>query len=1199
MPKYYSQTAPDWTGVQVGTISMMPKDDTGAYYAPDGWMECNGRTINPNEYLGLYQVIQNTYGGSASGDFPSISGDFKIPDLRDRRVVGTGRLRPDGASPALEGLDAGTVNTCGSFGGKNNITLADVSTRVQLVTGSVQSVFNTSRVQQSSTQFTDGTVDVNSGFLANHTMPHWPSHSHGNFWAINPAGTFTADRTSPGGGDTQVQGGASSGPNSHDGSQCPAVGGAGSPHSHWIGWNVSGSSSGTGFGDSQPADGDPNTAGVYDANGNALIKPTASMLQWNVQYSPVDATQITYGLDVDLGLDGTPDLQPEYQETSYMIFAGVSSSAYTAPPAPPAGDTVPDQVGPFNIGVTTASGDAVVTFVLNGVSSNYSFDVEVIKSGGQSVGATPINLNGTGNAVNTGYVNGDTISMTLEAPSSGGTISNYEIRVKYNTVTQMTAVANITYEAAPTVELSVLPTTVTSGSAINVTYAAPGATSVVASNFGASVPAGATIVQNPTVTTTYTITLGNTWGNTTATAVVNIAAANAPQINMSATPTSIDAGSSATISYSCTNADTFVSCSSSPVDAAFDSACTSAANIAFFTQAVSPAVDTTYTVTLSNANGSASQSATLTVVAVAAPTVTLTTDVTVIEQGNYNPNDDTEATLTWSSTDADDIGGISGSSTPTYSQWNPTTDAGTLPVGPQEDTTFTITATNDSGSDSASVNISVFFMPEITLTVTRAYTPSGGSASYSYVSGQSTSALPWMYFCCEEAITVGWAITGTASTVTGGVFYGDFADDGTNPSGNSTNSNLGTVSGNATSGTWSSIKIAPTENGSTAGGSNAVSANKRQGMILIQASNTMGQEAASAIRFKILTFRVARYSDYQDIAYFNQSGSTSNVGMYFDGTGNLVTTGSGTASVTFNFGWNDDPNDYGTALGNYSISTLGISFDQNTSTQTGSDSATVTVTGGTTYTSVVTGTGGWQTTFASNFTVSPVYKVRLVVATGVYTFTANNVDVGTNTTGNPLEVGSGVGAKRYTVGDEVVDAGTSKTYKIQVEEYFGTGTGGYHVENSSTGGVNQKFCVWDSDGTDCNAWVEVASITQQGATLQFGPISTNESYVDVSPASVPAGSTWNCSSIICHIGSSTGELFGKVTNGKFRVEDITGANSDNDYYDLTVSCNVSDFTGASTNANTAATGNFAIQLPAGVFTTSDINTLWSPADGNP
>ena len=239
--------------------------------------------------------------------------------------------------------------------------------------------------------------------------------------------------------------------------------------------------------------------------------------------------------------------------------------------------------------------------------------------------------------------------------------------------------------------------------------------------------------------------------------------------------------------------------------------------------------------------------------------------------------------------------------------------------------------------------------------------------------------------------------------------------------------------------------------------------------------------------------------------------------MYFDGTGNLITTGSGSASVTFNFGWNDNPSDHGQALGNYSISALGISFDQGNTT-TGSDTATVTVTGGTTYNAVVTGAPG---------------------------------------------------------------------------------VGGYHVENSSSGGVNQKFCVWDSDGTDCNAWVEVASITQQGATMQFGPISTNQSYVDTSPASIPAGSTWNCTSIICHIGNTRGELFGKVINGKFLVEDITGANSDNDYVDLTVHCNVADFTGASTNANTAATGNFAIALPAGAFATTDINTLWEPGDGAP
>ena len=53
MAKYYSQLGPSWSGVQVGTICMMPKDENGSYYAPDGWQECNGRALNPNEFLGF------------------------------------------------------------------------------------------------------------------------------------------------------------------------------------------------------------------------------------------------------------------------------------------------------------------------------------------------------------------------------------------------------------------------------------------------------------------------------------------------------------------------------------------------------------------------------------------------------------------------------------------------------------------------------------------------------------------------------------------------------------------------------------------------------------------------------------------------------------------------------------------------------------------------------------------------------------------------------------------------------------------------------------------------------------------------------------------------------------------------------------------------------------------------------------------
>ena len=63
------------------------------------------------------------------------------------------------------------------------------------------------------------------------------------------------------------------------------------------------------------------------------------------------------------------------------------------------------------------------------------------------------------------------------------------------------------------------------------------------------------------------------------------------------------------------------------------------------------------------------------------------------------------------------------------------------------------------------------------------------------------------------------------------------------------------------------------------------------------------------------------------------------------------------------------------------------------------------------------------------FSVSPVYRVRLVIATGVYTYTANNADVGTSTD-TTLDLGS----TRYIVGDEVTDTGDSKIFKIKIEQ---------------------------------------------------------------------------------------------------------------------------------------------------------------------
>ena len=84
-------------------------------------------------------------------------------------------------------------------------------------------------------------------------------------------------------------------------------------------------------------------------------------------------------------------------------------------------------------------------------------------------------------------------------------------------------------------------------------------------------------------------------------------------------------------------------------------------------------------------------------------------------------------------------------------------------------------------------------------------------------------------------------------------------------------------------------------------------------------------------------------------------GGTSNVSASFDASGNLVTTGTGTAEITFSFSWSDNPGTYGTALGTYEIPNLAIQFTQDTSTSSGSLSdQTVTIDGGQTYNCLIT-----------------------------------------------------------------------------------------------------------------------------------------------------------------------------------------------------------------------------------------------------
>jgi len=53
-------------------------------YAPDGWIFCDGRSLNISDYPSLFQLIGTTYGGDGLST-------FKVPDLQSRVPIGAGQ----------------------------------------------------------------------------------------------------------------------------------------------------------------------------------------------------------------------------------------------------------------------------------------------------------------------------------------------------------------------------------------------------------------------------------------------------------------------------------------------------------------------------------------------------------------------------------------------------------------------------------------------------------------------------------------------------------------------------------------------------------------------------------------------------------------------------------------------------------------------------------------------------------------------------------------------------------------------------------------------------------------------------------------------------------------------------------------------------------------------------------------------------
>jgi microcystin-dependent protein len=56
----------------------------GFNFAPQGWLLCNGQTLQISQYQALYALLANTFGGDAS------KGTFALPDLQGRVPINVG-----------------------------------------------------------------------------------------------------------------------------------------------------------------------------------------------------------------------------------------------------------------------------------------------------------------------------------------------------------------------------------------------------------------------------------------------------------------------------------------------------------------------------------------------------------------------------------------------------------------------------------------------------------------------------------------------------------------------------------------------------------------------------------------------------------------------------------------------------------------------------------------------------------------------------------------------------------------------------------------------------------------------------------------------------------------------------------------------------------------------------------------------------
>ena len=183
-----------------------------------------------------------------------------------------------------------------------------------------------------------------------------------------------------------------------------------------------------------------------------------------------------------------------------------------------------------------------------------------------------------------------------------------------------------------------------------------------------------------------------------------------PTISLTATPQSVNQGSSATLTWSATNATSVTIDNGIGTVGLSDS------------RQITPASNTTYTATATGAGGTASAS--VNVIVIPKPTVSIQINPSTVKAGDT-------ATLSWSSANATSVTLDNGI--------GPVPASGSRTITPADTATYTATATGAAGTISATATVTVVFPPTITFAASPSSITQGDTTTLSWTSTNADS----------------------------------------------------------------------------------------------------------------------------------------------------------------------------------------------------------------------------------------------------------------------------------------------------------------------------------------------------------------------------------------------------------------------------------------------------------------------------